>query len=422
MCHGARMAEQDFCWLVSRLGSPLYLERFLTHGVGALPDHLRRRTRGLVCWQGVSQLGQSLGRYVHQPSGLPAYFFGQSSGMIRFAAELLFSHTARVLVTDLCWPPYLNLLRQVAKEREKEVCVVRIKEKVASDLATSDDVIEELVRAYRVSGCSGLFLSDISYLGATLPVERLATELSPDFVVIDGAQAFHQRHVDLSQSYCDLYLAGTQKWFGAYHPLRIAFVGREHNLSAIRTWEQTRPAIDLCDGMFRFHEEVKTSNYPPFGTTVNVSPLICAAGALKQAERQHHQAHHHWQVLRANSDSFADWVADNQWRPVWMHRSLRSGIVQVESVTDLPQQARDRIRGALAERRVVATVYDNGTLRFSMPRSYLSFQHLSEVSRALLQLSSELLRSKSSPRFQPTSSIRAPLPAIGSHEARNRRC
>lgn len=382
MCRGARSAEQDFCWLVSQLGSSLYLERFLSHGFSSLPCRVRRQVPGLRCWHGLQQLGESLGEFVRQPDELPNYLFGQSSELIRFAAESLFSRSQRVLITDLCWPPYADVLQQVAKELDRKLTVVALKSLVTSDVATSDDVAERLIQAYRAEQCDGLFLSDISFLGVALPVERLLTELTPRFAIIDGAQAFHQRSVDLSKLPCDLYLAGTQKWFGAYHPLRMAFVGRSDNLSTLTAGVQTHLASHYADSLFRFYEEAKTSNFPPFGTTVNVSPLICAAGALKHAQRQI-QIYEKWNVLRANAESFAEWVTDSHWRPMKLHDSLRSGIVRLLPNRRASQYVGGQLRQALARNGVVATAYDDGVLRFSMPRSYLWLSQLSEVIRAL---------------------------------------
>jgi len=385
MCHGARSAEQDFCWLVSQLGSSLYLERFLTHGFESLPRRLRRRAPGLGCWQGVQQLGESLGRFVHQPRELPAFFFGQSTEMIRFAVESLLSRVHRILVTDLCWPPYLRVLQQAANKLDRELCVVAVKDMITSDIATNDDVVNHLEAVYRAQRCDGLFLTDIGYRGVRLPIEHLIDDLNPSFVVIDGAQAFHQRSVDLSRLRCDLYLAGTQKWFGAFHPLRLVFVGRYENKASICGFANAQSLDDCADGLFRFFEQLKRSSFPPFGATVNVSPLICAAGALNQAGVQSQSFHDNWQVLRTNAQLFARWVSDSRWRAVEVHESLGSGIVWLVPTSAGARHSGGRLRHALAHQGVVATAYDDGSLRFSMPRSYLSLRQLSEVSRALQQ-------------------------------------
>ena len=211
-------------------------------------------------------------------------------------------------------------------------------------------------------------------------------KLNPDFAVIDGAQAFHQRRVELTKLRCDLYLAGTQKWFGAFQPLRTVFVGREKNLAATQSAARAQCLSAHSDDLFRFHEELRSSNFPPFGTTVNVSPLICASGALKQAKHQALTHHDHWQVLRTNAEMFSYWTADSHWYPVKLHSSLSSGIVRLAAPQEPRNHIRRALRQALAQQGVVATAYDDGSLRFSMPRSYLSLQLLSEISRALSRM------------------------------------
>ena len=44
----------------------------------------------------------------------------------------------------------------------------------------------------------------------------------------------------------DLYLAGTQKWFQAYDPLRIAFAGRPESLRLIQ--DTQRAYVDRSVG------------------------------------------------------------------------------------------------------------------------------------------------------------------------------
>jgi selenocysteine lyase/cysteine desulfurase len=241
-----------------------------------------------------------------------------------------------------------------------------------------------------------VFISDISHLGVRLPVEQLLAALNPDFSVIDGAQALRQRHVDLTKLRCDLYLTGTQKWFAAFQPLRTVFVGREENVSFIRNSARPRCANGPFDELFQFHEEVKRSSFPPVGTTVNVSPLICASGALEQAEQQAQRHHDYWEVLRTNAETFSYWMADSRWPPVRLHPSMSSGIVRLTPLQRLPNHIRRELRHALAQQGVVATAYDDGSLRFSMPRSVLSLQQLTAVRRAL----SRILHSRRRPLVQ----------------------
>ena len=235
MCPGARLAEQDFGWLVSRLGSSLYLEQFLIHGVQSLPVRYRRRVPHLQCWRGVAGFRRGLAEFVSQPAACETHFFTQSSSLIRFAADCLFDRAHRVLVTDLGWPAYTATLHDMAFARRKSLHVVSLKDQVLHDGLDENDLIEQIVAAYQQRGCDAIFLSDITYLGVRLPLERILTRLDEDcrFSVVDGAQAFNQRPVDLSRLACDLYLAGSQKWLCSYHPLRMAFVGRQRNAEQI---------------------------------------------------------------------------------------------------------------------------------------------------------------------------------------------
>ncbi len=83
MCPGARLAEQEFGWLVSRLGSSLYLEQFLAHGFESLPVRYRRQAPRLQCWRGVAGFRQGLAEFVGQSQDGATHFFIQSSSLIR---------------------------------------------------------------------------------------------------------------------------------------------------------------------------------------------------------------------------------------------------------------------------------------------------------------------------------------------------
>ena len=74
------------------------------------------------------------------------------------------------------------------------------------------------LRFSQKTGPDGIFLSDINYLRVRLSVKEFLNVLSTaqqQFVALDGAQALGHRPINLAELYCDLYLAGTQKWFQA---------------------------------------------------------------------------------------------------------------------------------------------------------------------------------------------------------------
>ena len=107
MCEGARRAEHDFARLVSRLGSPLYWDQFLSSGFRSLPRRQRDAFRGLRVWDGFDCFRSDLGKFVEQPAKCSTFVFSQSHNMIRLVAEFLCRRSNRILTTDLEWPPYL---------------------------------------------------------------------------------------------------------------------------------------------------------------------------------------------------------------------------------------------------------------------------------------------------------------------------
>ena len=385
MCPGARLAEQDFGWLVSRLGSSLYLERFLMHGVQSLPVRYRRRVPHLQCWRGVAGFRRGLAEFVSQPAACETHFFAQSSSLIRFAADCLFDRAHRVLVTDLGWPAYTATLHDIALARDKSLHVVPLIDQVLHDGLDENDLIEQIVAAYQQRGCDAVFLSDITYLGVRLPLERILTRLNEDcrFSVVDGAQAFNQRPVDLSGLACDLYLAGSQKWLCSYHPLRMAFVGRQHNAEQI---ENIATGTDAKrDALFNFCRCLEGRPQTAYGETVNVSALMAAAGALQQMLGRPANRSTLWKRLTENASVLADWLTDSHFVPVFSSESRQSGILLLRNRHSADDSQAVQ-RADLAALGLIASTFAGGLLRLSMPTIAFSLHQMSTIARALHQL------------------------------------
>ena len=386
MCRGARLAEQDFGRLVGRLGSSLYFERFLCHGYRALTTKVSRRVPRLKSWTGMRGFRITLGRFIQQPPELPTYFFSQSSALIHFAAECLFANSRRILITDLAWPPYVDVLRRVAKERRAQLIEVQLRDSIRNHLATKSDVLDYIMLALQQNACDGVFLSDITYEGTRLPVEEVLAyfegfETRP-FTVIDGAQAFHQRPLNLKTMNCDLYLTGSQKWFGAYHPLRMAFAASNVNLQTIETTATNLSKHSNGDALYRFTRSLESADFASFGETVNLSALIAAAGALRQAEREAAALHDPWEVLRTNAQSLASWVEGHGWF-VRQHASLGSGILLLTSSRKSEDRSSIALKQQLGLEGIIASVFPDGSLRLSMPRFYLPLSLQTKVLCAL---------------------------------------
>jgi len=385
MCRGARVAEQDFATLASQLGSSLYLENFLTSGFCSLPLSCRKRVPNLRCWDGITGLKRRFGQFVNQPDGCPISFFSQSQTLIRFAAECLFRSAKRVLMTDLAWPAYLHLLQDTARKRNASLHILPLEDLVFNDQIDASAVVDRLLHSYHAQGCDGIFLSDISYLGARLPVREFLNLIPKDqqpFVVVDGAQALGHRPIDLGELNCDLYLAGTQKWFQAYHPLRIAFAVRPESVRLIQ--DTQREYVDrLADPLLQFCEAAESNNFVPVGETVNVTPLIAAAGALRHHVRSV-SMHGRWKRRLQNVATAIEYLPNHAWRPKSLDPSLGSGITLLETANPrLNTSTTTELRNALASQRIVASAFARGILRFSMPDHTIRLPQLAQLGRAL---------------------------------------
>lgn len=393
MCRGARLAEQDFGRLVGRSASSLYLERFLSHGYRALPTRVSRRVPQLKAWPGMLGFRKALGRLIDQPPELPTYFFSQSSALIRFAAECLFANSRRVLITDLAWPPYVDVLRWIAKERNAQLIEIRLRDLVRDDFAAQSDVLEHITQTFQRNACDGVFLSDITYDGIRLPVEELLAGWrrfgQRPFTVVDGAQSFHQRPVNLSNLQCDLYLAGTQKWFGAYHPLRQAFVASKTNLRSIEHIASALIRHSRADSLFRFTRSLELADFASFGETVNLSSLIAAAGALREAKRKQAASHDRWHVLRSNARTLTSWVDGCRWQ-TRQHPSLESGIVVLHPSDKPAHRTVDTLKRQMGLEGIIASAFPDGSLRLSMPRFHLSLSLRTQIFRALENTSTRM--------------------------------
>lgn len=386
MCRGARLAEQDFGRLVGRLGSSLYLERFLAEGIDSLPHRMRRQFRNLHYWNGVAGLRARLGQFTRQPINCPTYLFGQSNSLIHFAAHQLFTHANRVLVTDLAWPSYRRCLQQVARDLGKSVVVVPLYSDLLRDRRSAVDFTSRIVQRFRVEGCDGIFLSDITHLGIRMPAHQVLASLVPNcsFSVVDGAQALNHRPINLTRLGCDLYLAGTQKWLRSYYPLRIALAGRQRNAESIETTARSHSHLLPFDPLFNFCEAIASKDFGSFGETVNVSALISAAGALEEAMTNSLGIADVWRVVVRNAATLAKWFEGTNWAPITSDDS-QSGILLLQHRTPIPGD-HAKLRSGMAQIGIVASAFPDGLIRLSMPRFTLSIKNMTLLLKRLSSL------------------------------------
>ncbi len=388
MCAGARGAERDFVKLVGQLGSSLYWDNVLRYGTESLPASFQRRVPHLRTWQGIQGLQQTIAKRVAQPDQTTCYLFGQSQTMIELAAECLCQHARSILTTDLEWPPYLETLRRVASRSSVRIHRLPLQQAFLRGQLTADELLARLLQALTHFRCDGVFVADITYLGLAMPISELCRQLRKSldvFMVIDGAQALHHRPISLRRLDCDLYLTGTQKWLGAFHPLRIALTGRAATTPFIQEVARHRLAtFPEQDSLHAFCQSLAPSGTASaVGETVNVTALFTAYGAL-EATSDAAALTRDWHVRRRNAQSFRNLLADSPLHVVPVAPELRSGIVLVDIQHFAPCAASD-LRSAFHQAHLNVSIFDNRWVRLSMPAHVLSLRHQTLILRGLLR-------------------------------------
>jgi len=401
MCTEARKAERDFAKLASQLGSSLYFERFLAEGFRSLPSKLGDRLPGLHCWEGIAGLKRGLQQFVSLPDDGQVLLASQSSTLITLAAELLFRHCDSVLATDLEWPPYLVVLKRTANRFGKRLVVTPVRQRVLSGQLDRATLTQEIVDAYLHAGCDGLFLSHITHTTVRMPVRQilhsLPADYRPRFTVIDGAQALGHLPVRLDTPGIDLYLAGTQKWFGGYHPLRVGFVSA--SAASATDDDVTRVLRQLTrerrhhDPLHEFCDSIEARSLARFGETVNLTPLITAAGALAHWTASPARLTNAWHIRRQNLRQVLEAVSSCA--PSAIHESLTSGAALLIVRACNRSRTRPGLRTQLARHRITASEPLTGFVRLAMPDIQLSAHATNQLRRTTNLLAAQSINGPS---------------------------
>ncbi len=249
---------------------------------------------------------------------------------MKFAARLLFHPCRNVLTTDLDWPAYAAVLSAEARRAGRGVTEVPMREEALSGRLTEGELVDLLCDRFARDHCDGLYLTAVSNHGVRLPASRVVRRLESAHtvraVVVDGAQEFCHLGPSLGAGYCDLYLAGSHKWLGGYHPLGIAFYGRGRSRDRVETILAHMAACgDLDDPLLRFSSRLEAGARKASGETVNLAPLFSAQGAAGDALTTANP-----QATRlASLPAAADAAGGAGWRPLLPCPDLRSGILLV---------------------------------------------------------------------------------------------
>lgn len=354
----ARRLYQDFVRFAGEAHFGLYWDEFLTCGVQSLPDGLRRSYPALEAWQGIGPFKASLKRLAGASAESQVLIANRSAQLMKLAAKLLFRTCRNVLVTDLIWPGYWQILRRERNRTGKQTTSVSLRVRLLREQLPEEVVINLIADTYVLSRCDGLFLPAVDSLGIKLPVSTIVQAIRKRaelrFAVVDGAQALAHLPLRQAAGECDMLIAGGHKWLGAHHPLGFGFLSP----AACEL-----PAID--DPLLRFTGELERGEVTRYGETVNVTPMLTAQAAANDCDSVCLA-----DTLRtriANADEVATRIESVGWKLIRPAESLRSGILLIRSQGERRHLPPETLRQLLARQGIAATAYPHGLIRLSMP-------------------------------------------------------
>ena len=389
MCPAAQQADRDFVRLAGEEGCSPYFEHFLRGGYSGLPPSLRRRCPGLSDWAGVGWLQNAVKTFLGISRDREVLLANRSAELVRLAARLLSAQCRSILITDMLWPAYREILQAECRRTGCMLTSVAVRDAVLHDTISAAELVDRLVGHYRRQNCDGLLLSAVTFQGVRLPVQQVCQAVGstgqPGFVVVDAAQALNHTPLSLHAEYCDLVLAGCHKWLRAYHPLGLALCCRASSEPLVTA--ACREMLDrreLDDPLLRFTGQLQSGATESFSETVNLAPMFTATAAVGQMMRSDRSKRDEFSCQVENGNRLAARASDTGWRPVQPHKDLRSGILLLQATRDPTRRAPpDSLRTAFRLAGVSLTAYPKGLVRTSLPQRTMTGDQLDHVRSAL---------------------------------------
>src|SRR5262249_12905144 len=109
-------------------GASIFFETFLHSGAGAWSEQERALYPGLSTFRGVRVLKEELRKLAGSDPDLPVLLANRSVQLMKLASSLLFQQCRNVLVTDIGWPPYHEILAFEGAQRGRALTTVPIRE------------------------------------------------------------------------------------------------------------------------------------------------------------------------------------------------------------------------------------------------------------------------------------------------------
>lgn len=388
----ACVAHVDFACMVAEEGGSKLFERFLRHGVDACRTPVQERFPGLLPWQGVGHLKVNLRTLAGSHPDLPVLMVNRLAHLMKFAARLLFKQCRNVLVTDLGWPPYQDILEYEARRTGRTITVAAVHDLLCRDKSGESDLLDAIRAKFQQAGCDGLFLTAVSHQGIRLPVERLVRSLEARqevrSVVIDGAQDFCHASADLNNEYCDLYLAGCHKWLNGFHPMGLGFYGRRRSVEIVeRLARKLVVSGELDDPLLKFTTQMETARLDGETETVSLIPLFTCQGAAVDALKRPSPLAAILRQRQANVRKAAELAAGSGWEPIQPAEPFRTGILILQAERNKGRErSAEELRDAFAEKGLAVTGYNGGFVRLSMPPTEWQSPQIELLEHALMSI------------------------------------
>ena len=378
MSLSAQQLQINFARLAGDPHGLLYFSEFLSQGGRACPEDWRTRFPGLDAWRGAVGFSASVRRLVGASLDDEVLFASRSATLMQLAAEQVAGFCRRVLTVDLLWPPYRRIMAKACRQACVSLVVTPLRASALFADATTDELAAAVCRAYREQGCDGLVLPLIDHRGITVPVAEIATRLrsigcQPKQVIVDASQTLGHVPIDVTTLGCDWLIGGAHKWIGGYHPLGIG-VG----VAAPRTSVDVRSLVS-SDPLLRLIQESAGRTTARHGETAAILPLLTAAGAIDDIERQ--PVEHRLAVRLANRHRLAHALEEVDWRPLRL-RTEHHGILVARPATEWLGNPNANLRDTFAGLGIAATSYANGLVRFSLPDRPFDDEDVAKLSLA----------------------------------------
>jgi len=348
-------------------GAGAYFDELLISGTGDITR--ANEFKGLELWPGVEAFSDDMKKTLFGSNQGDLVFASKTSSLMSLAANLLFSRCSRVLVTDLNWQPYDNILQTVAGEKNGEISKVEIKQQIFNKTLSVDEAIEKIASTFVTEKCDGIFLPAVCDWGIMLPIAKILEAIRCDreirFAVLDTAQAIN--HVDLHwvREEVDFSFGGTHKWLRSYEPMAVGHFAKPSSRTFILdSINRDLASNPLADPLLR----ITQPNAQQKSETVNLCPLFAAAGALKDAKTS--QLKTNGNQLRS---AMVDAASSTNWEILSPDTDFHSQILMFKN-PKLENADPSLIRSKLNRLGVAASSYVGGICRVSVPQSITQLQ------------------------------------------------